>query len=188
MTLAIQSKPMIFVCRLDFCNNPLHNGRGFYCNAHKYRNQKYGTPTPFVKCFGCHKEFMWIGPSYRLKAYCDDCISFLEKMIQLNGPITYDMVRSVSVHRITIVRYFKILESQGFLCAICRRDQNKTKGFDRKTQRLCIDHDHKCCPGNRSCGNCIRGLLCNGCNLSAGLCDLIPNFTKRLEEYSNAIR
>ena len=25
---------------------------------------------------------------------------------------------------------------------------------------LCVDHDHKCCPGKKSCGKCVRGILC----------------------------
>lgn len=34
--------------------------------------------------------------------------------------------------------------------------------------RFAIDHDHACCPGQRSCGKCIRGVLCNPCNLLIG--------------------
>lgn len=31
-----------------------------------------------------------------------------------------------------------------------------------------VDHDHGCCPGSTSCGECIRGVLCRGCNVSLG--------------------
>ena len=34
----------------------------------------------------------------------------------------------------------------------------------REAYPLQIDHDHSCCPGANSCGRCIRGLLCGGCN------------------------
>jgi len=31
-----------------------------------------------------------------------------------------------------------------------------------------IDHDHKCCPTNRACERCLRGLLCHHCNMGLG--------------------
>lgn len=51
----------------------------------------------------------------------------------------------------------------------------KQKGFCPCGRRLCkkygvcIDHDHQCCLGSKTCGKCIRGVLCSRCNLVLGL-------------------
>lgn len=38
-----------------------------------------------------------------------------------------------------------------------------------------IDHDHKCCPGKTACGKCVRGILCNRCNLLLGMVESEPH-------------
>jgi len=35
---------------------------------------------------------------------------------------------------------------------------------DKPERNLHVDHDHKCCNGSITCGNCVRGIVCNRCN------------------------
>ena len=58
--------------------------------------------------------------------------------------------------------YHGLLEDQNFTCKICKR---KDVTFRK---RLSVDHNHACCPGEGSCGKCIRGLLCHHCNAALG--------------------
>jgi hypothetical protein len=42
-----------------------------------------------------------------------------------------------------------------------------------------IDHDRSHCPGHKSCGKCIRGLLCDRCNRAIGLFRDDPDTLRR---------
>lgn len=57
---------------------------------------------------------------------------------------------------VTEDQYNQLLTDQGNACAVC-----KAKFTDTTWPN--IDHDHNCCPGAKSCGNCLRGLLCSNC-------------------------
>jgi 16S rRNA C967 or C1407 C5-methylase (RsmB/RsmF family) len=46
-----------------------------------------------------------------------------------------------------------------------------------------IDHDHGCCSGTGSCGRCVRGLLCNRCNLMLGFANDQPEILRAALEY-----
>lgn len=62
--------------------------------------------------------------------------------------------------KITLEQYDEILEAQDGVCAICKQPPMLI--------RLSVDHDHKCCPGRKSCGKCVRGLICQRCNAVLG--------------------
>ena len=65
-----------------------------------------------------------------------------------------------SRYSMSVDDYNDLFEKQGGVCAIC--------GEGRLDRRLYVDHDHKCCIGDKSCGKCVRGLLCEKCNWLLG--------------------
>ncbi len=77
-------------------------------------------------------------------------------------------------------QYQRMLDDQDGLCAICRRN-NAT----------CVDHDHACCDSELTCGQCVRGLLCNRCNVVVGLIEhgsvLLVQITNYLDRGSTCL-
>ncbi len=73
---------------------------------------------------------------------------------------TYVRRRHLRVrYGLSLEAYDSLLAEQGGRCAICG---TAPEGV------LYVDHDHECCPGIKTCGECIRGLLCDACNRGLG--------------------
>lgn len=62
---------------------------------------------------------------------------------------------------LTAEQYAAMLDEQGGACAACRAPAGD--------KPLHVDHDHACCPSaGKSCGKCVRALLCGPCNKALG--------------------
>lgn len=66
-------------------------------------------------------------------------------------------------YNLTPEQWQAMYDQQGGKCGICKEVTVSGAG-----KRLAVDHDHGCCSGKRSCGECVRGLLCPSCNQKIG--------------------
>jgi hypothetical protein len=93
------------------------------------------------------------------------------------------LVRKSNLSRwsITPEQYDEMAKKQNHRCLICNRHQSEL------TRALAVDHDHSCCPGvKKSCGKCIRGLLCPYCNLAIGNMKESSELLRKAADYLDA--
>ncbi len=74
-----------------------------------------------------------------------------------------------AAYRIRLDRYNQMVLNG---CEVCGTHEN-----------LYVDHDHTCCPGSRTCGECVRGILCRPCNMAEGQLNSDPERATALAEY-----
>jgi hypothetical protein len=114
----------------------------------------------------------------RWESVCQTCTTKNTKRAYATGAPTGARAQTLwHVYRLTVEWYNRILESQGGVCAVCRKEESHTG-----IKWLSVDHSHRCCPGKRSCGNCIRGLLCRSCNSRLAVLE-DRDWIKRANEY-----
>lgn len=141
-------------CRADGCENPRRAKQGAkYCDEHA--TMRNGVLGSLISCVICHNQATVTGTS-RYKEICNSCRSGHQALMR--------RARDHNVSVDVLVDWVTNPE-----CGLCRRRLCLSSGGFGEA--FAIDHDHECCPGSESCGRCVRGLLCNGCNLSLGHCE-----------------
>lgn len=92
------------------------------------------------------------------KGYCRMHYSRLERNGQIEPKNKVQKDLSLKAYNLR-VRYLMTLEE------FYKRSANGCELCGDKPERaLHVDHDHKCCRGQVTCGNCVRGVICNKCN------------------------
>jgi hypothetical protein len=148
------------------------------CPKHYQRFVRFGDPLhvptgahpdgPIRNCKWCGKEFdRRIGG--RLLCCSERCRRIVERL-----------VNSIGRYSLTIDRYREMWVAQNGVCKLCRGEPSG------RAIVLAIDHDHTCCPGQSSCGECVRGLLCDRCNNGLGCFGDDPELLRTAAAYIEA--
>lgn len=129
-----------------------------------------------IDSFGTHLRPNRIAGKRYTNSYCRECSKNMET------PRAIRNRRLLQRYGISADQFDAILASQGG-CAVCGRTESNGKYWH-------TDHDHSCCPTDaRSCGKCIRGILCHGCNTALGNANDDPEILLKMVDYlRNGVR
>lgn len=93
------------------------------------------------------------------------------------NPALYREQRLKSAHGMRTDEWAAMYRAQEGCCYLCGHE------LDIKTRNMThIDHDHNCCPPEKSCAICRRGLACRGCNRAIGMADEDPARLRRMAD------
>lgn len=109
-------------------------------------------------------EFYWDSTNQCYFSLCRRC----KRQESLNyaktdaGKAVRFKARLKHLYKLSLEQYEELVERQQGVCALCGSEPVHWR-------RLSVDHDHRCCPSaSKSCGKCVRALLCLKCNNGVG--------------------
>lgn len=122
------------------------------CNQEKTLDK---FPNGHARCKTCKKI-------YQSEWFRQNSERILSTFKEHYDPIKQRRKRTQQTYNLSPAMWDALFDSQGRKCAICKRDKSGGRGGWH------TDHDHSCCPGIKSCGRCVRGILCHWCNVGTG--------------------
>lgn len=186
-------------CTFDGCNK-LAYARNGLCAGHDRQLRETGELRPFKferpgmggKCAVCEASI----PSDKRWMYCSDACKQRASHHRRRGgaprPTAFTCQGcGVEVSLTSRRPDGKLRRSDAKWCNECLTDDNRRRFYrygvtpERYAQaavagcevcgktdvQLHVDHDHTCCAGGYTCGECVRGFLCGPCNRAVGLLD-----------------
>lgn len=121
-----------------------------------------------VSSFGAYTKY---GNKHYFNSACKTCVAREVREYRRAHPAEVSASKKkrrlkdrVNMYGITESRLAEMFASQNKSCAIC----GTTTPGGRHGGTWSIDHDHKCCASYKSCGRCVRGVLCFKCNHGLG--------------------
>lgn len=184
----------VIPCEVPGCQNMGRGMRGL-CPAHYQRLRRWGTLDPYPDqvcriCGGpiadtgkkrticgardCYRAYM----TERGRAYKAKGLQRERDRERRAADPTLGRARWLKFrYGLTLADYDRALAAQGGICALCATPAVEREFF--------VDHDHGCCPGNKgkTCGGCIRGLICARCNTGLGLFEDDPSLLRAAADY-----
>lgn len=119
-----------------------------------------------------------------LRGHCKDCIKKYNAQPESvarrakyqrtpAGRLAQKRCRIKHLYGISLEEYDQRWQEQHGCCALCGDFH----------ELLFVDHDHRCCPGIRSCGKCLRKMLCDNCNRGIGCFKDNPKVLRLAADY-----
>ncbi len=172
-------------CDVDWCTNPAVAGAA-HCRSHRYEIKNGGIlPRGHKRCTvpGCENPIKPVAEFAPNGGQCRECVRpMYRERNRARGPrppSTPEKARASRLKHnfgITVEEFDALFLAQNSQCACCGTG-------DPGVREWCVDHDHACCPGRRSCGKCICAILCFRCNSGIGKFDDNPELMLAMARY-----
>lgn len=172
-----------FPCSVENCDRPAKTK--MMCPTHYMRSRNGLNLTDPIHTPGTEKGICSVRE-------CDKPAETLKRGICANHRALFDRGRKyptkdsqASQKDCTITGCFNKIQSSGLCNKHCvkktiyrlsamqldmlyRRGKCDSCGDSLELGEMMIDHDHACCGTKRTCGQCVRGILCGACNAGLG--------------------
>jgi len=177
-------------CGTEFALRPYQGSRKYCDDCRTNRARQYtssskpkaaGPVTPILICQKCGVEFERKQYGKNPK-YCPDHRqkSVRNRPPRKNEPGRFRKWAMPARYGLTLEQREQLSVQQDQRCLLCGR-------LETDDDRLQVDHDHSCCASStKSCGRCVRGLLCGACNRAIGLLNDDTETMANLIEYLQA--